>query len=293
MKGLKISALMLLLVFFCAGCKPDLVVNKVDVIWDAGNKRAVAEIANIGCRDAGRFPVYFDGDESPVSPRDLPQRILYVPGLAKGATVTLDADFAPLARPTNYNLTNVYQVTVTVDPKNIINESNETNNRKTGLVFKPDSRIVFRVTSGGAGVAGFGQGPSGDNLSFIIDLETGWTVFDDYTHVTFISTAITPPSLVGTTIRLTNGAGKYDFTSGAFSSLQFAVQVEDATGHITSSVHSFSGSTTAPLLVPTSGCQTGISLALRLDPSFSLDLGSGLNGDIHIDTSECISAANL
>ncbi|VAX32735.1 hypothetical protein MNBD_NITROSPIRAE02-1490, partial [hydrothermal vent metagenome] len=88
------------------------------------------EIANIGNKDAGTFMVYFNGDEDPESPNHRPQVRYNIPGLAKGAAITLDADFAPLAHPDNNYLRNVYKITVLVDPKGMVKESNENNNVK-------------------------------------------------------------------------------------------------------------------------------------------------------------------
>lgn len=128
MKRLKNFAFTLLPLFAFVGCAPDLVVKNVDVTWDAANKKAEAKIANIGNGDAGNFMVYFNGDENPVSPNRRPQVSHNVPGLAKGASITLYADFAPLAHPDNNNLGNVFKITVLVDPKGMVKESNENNN---------------------------------------------------------------------------------------------------------------------------------------------------------------------
>jgi subtilase family serine protease len=110
------------------GCKPDLTVRDLNVTWDDANKKASAEIANIGNDDAGQFMVYFNADESPVSPNRLPQVRFNMPGLAKGASTTLVADFAPLAHPDNSYLGNVFKIRVLVDPKSTVDESNENNN---------------------------------------------------------------------------------------------------------------------------------------------------------------------
>jgi len=109
---------------------PDLVVKNLDVTWDAANKKAKAKIANIGNRDAGNFLVYFNGDEDPKSTNHIPQVRQNVPGLAKGASITLNANFALLAHPDNNNLGNIYQITVVADPKGMVKESNESNNTK-------------------------------------------------------------------------------------------------------------------------------------------------------------------
>lgn len=126
------------------GCA-DLVVRDVNVTWDASNKRATAEIANTGNRDAGEFLVYFNGDEDPVSPNRRPQERFTVPYLAQGESVTLTADFAPLAHPDNNNLGNVYQISVLADPKGMVREWNEDNN--------------IRSAAAGAGAACVDFGP--------------------------------------------------------------------------------------------------------------------------------------
>jgi hypothetical protein len=151
------------------------------------------------------------------------------------------------------------------------------------------------VLGGSASVSGYGsQGPAGNNISFIIDRETGCTVFEDYTHVTFTSSSDIPSSLHGTTLRLKNGVGRYNFAMGTFSDLQFNVQVQDSSGKITSSPHSFSGSTTPPLSVPVGGNPpTGVNLKLYLSSPSSINLGGGSHGNVSIDSSELITATDL
>ncbi|MEC4684784.1 MAG: CARDB domain-containing protein [Nitrospirota bacterium] len=134
MKRVKFFAFIFILSAALVGCAPDLVVKNLDVTWNAVDKKASAEIANIGNKDAGTFMVYFNGDEDPVSPNYRPQVRYNIPGLAKGAAITLDADFAPLAHPDNDYLRNVYKITVLVDPKGMVKESNENNNVKEVLL---------------------------------------------------------------------------------------------------------------------------------------------------------------
>lgn len=110
-----------------SGCA-DLVVQDLDVTWDADNKTATATIANTGNRDAGEFLVYFNADEDPESTNHRPQVRQTVAGLDRGEAVQLTADFAPLAHPDNNNLGNVYQITAIADPKGMVKESNEDNN---------------------------------------------------------------------------------------------------------------------------------------------------------------------
>lgn len=113
-----------------AGCA-DLVVTDLDVTWDDANKTATAEVENTGTRAAGEFVVEFRGDEDPVSPARRPERSITVPGLGTGESVTLTADFAPLAHPDNSNLANVYQITVEADATGRVQELNEGNNTRS------------------------------------------------------------------------------------------------------------------------------------------------------------------
>jgi subtilase family serine protease len=130
MKEIKLFALALILSVAFVGCAPDLVVKNLAVNWVAADKRAKAEIANIGNKDAGNFMVYFNGEEDPVSPNRRPQVSHNIPNLAKGNSIVLEADFAPLAHPDNHNLVNVKKIRVLVDPKNMVKEKNENNNEK-------------------------------------------------------------------------------------------------------------------------------------------------------------------
>ncbi len=61
-----------------------------------------------------------------------------MPGFAKGASITLNADFAPLAHPDNNNLGNVNKITVMADLKGMVKESNENNNTKEKPVPCPE-----------------------------------------------------------------------------------------------------------------------------------------------------------
>lgn len=132
------KVLLVMLTFFLsvaiAGCTPDLVVKDSSVDWelDSPNKRAYAkaEIANVGNKDAGNFMVYFNGEEDPVSTNHRPQVRHNVPGLAKGSSIVLEADFADLAHPDNQDLGNVKKICIFVDPKNMVNEKDENNNEK-------------------------------------------------------------------------------------------------------------------------------------------------------------------
>lgn len=125
-----VAASVIISLFAFVGCKPDLLIEDMEIMWDADHKEAKASIANEGRADAGNFMVYFNADEDPVSPNHRPQVRFNVEELAKGATTELHADFAPLAHPDNNQLGNVYQITLLVDPKMMVSESNEDNNQR-------------------------------------------------------------------------------------------------------------------------------------------------------------------
>jgi hypothetical protein len=133
MKNARVLTTMFILLFALAGCA-DLTVKSLVVHWNDNEKTAKAEIANIGKADAGPFMVYFNPEENPESQNHRPQVGHRVQGLAKGASITLDANFMPLAHPDNHNLANVYKIVVLVDPKGMVRESNENNNvKESGL----------------------------------------------------------------------------------------------------------------------------------------------------------------
>lgn len=134
MKVGKIFVSTLIFMSLLAACRPDLVVKNLEVTWNAENKKAKAEIANIGNKDAGSFMVYFNGEENPVSPNHRPQVSHDVQSLAKGDSITLEADFAPLAHQDNIYLGRVYKILVMADPKNTVAEKNENNNDKEFLL---------------------------------------------------------------------------------------------------------------------------------------------------------------
>lgn len=137
MKTVNLLSFVLILSLALVGCAADLAVRNLEVNWNETNKTAAVEIVNIGNRDAGEFLVYFNGDEFPVSPNHRPQVRHNVAGLNSGASITLEADFAPLAHPDNNNLGNVYQISVLADPKNMVSESNEENNVKRAPIIAP------------------------------------------------------------------------------------------------------------------------------------------------------------
>ena len=130
MKQARLVALLLVVLLGSAGCLPDLVVKELTVNWDLENNtaKAEAEICNVGNRNAGEFMVYFNAEEQPVSPNRRPQVSFWIVGLARGESVILEANFAPLAHPDNNNLGNVYKIRVLADPKHMVKELNEDNN---------------------------------------------------------------------------------------------------------------------------------------------------------------------
>ncbi len=118
-----------LLLLLIAGCRPDLVVEKISSDSAAGT--VTATINNIGNADAGGFLVYFNAEEDPGSESYFPRVSRSVPGLAKGQSLTLPpAQFGPLTGPDN-NARRIYQVTVVIDPENTVKESKEWNNDKS------------------------------------------------------------------------------------------------------------------------------------------------------------------
>ena len=137
MKEVKIIVLVLILSVVFINCAPDLVVEDLNLNWDMGDmaiKKAIAKITNIGNKDAENFLVDFNGDENPASYRR-PKVRHNVPGLAKGASVVLYSNFAPLAHLDNNKLRTVNKITVKVDSKNRVKESNENNNEKEFSLF--------------------------------------------------------------------------------------------------------------------------------------------------------------
>lgn len=111
-----------------AGCATDLAIIDRSVQWTGTSKSASATVMNRGNLDAGPFLVYFTPEECPNSNNWRPQQSVNVPGLAAGAQVALSTSFQPLARAENAYLSRVYSVSVRVDPKNQVPESNEFNN---------------------------------------------------------------------------------------------------------------------------------------------------------------------
>ena len=118
-----------------AACKPDLIVESVSTQWNSDTMIAEAVIANQGTRSAGEFRVNFTALECPVSPEQPIQITQTVEGLRVGDSVSLRADFQPLSHPDNAHLANVREIVAAADPANLIQETNEDNNEKTGSVI--------------------------------------------------------------------------------------------------------------------------------------------------------------
>jgi len=276
------------------GCTPSLIVRDLEVDWGISRKEVVAEISNIGNTDADEFQVYFIGDEIPVIRNDKPQTSQSVPMLAKGTSIILKSDFEPMARSDNNYLGDVYRITVLIKPK----KSNAPigYDFKVSLpVYQAESKFDFNVLAGGASVAGYGtQNSSGNHLGFSVDLDRGWAVFDEDLNYIFSGPTF-PPSLIGTSIELSNGTGRYDINSGKFSYLTFDVKVTDIKGNVSTSTHKFSGNTTAPLKVPV-GSSPPIDVRLQISlasPDDVIDLGAGLSARIDIGSAKLISAYDL
>lgn len=274
-----------------AGCAPDLIVRHP--VYDDGAKTGYALIKNIGNRDAGRFLVYFDAND-PISKNHIPQVSVEIPNLRKGASTNLVADFSSLAHLDNNYLRNFHSITVRVDPKNMVAESNERNNTESSpCAITNKGKFIFEVQTGGFGIQGYGsQGPTGNTLTLEITA-CGQALFDDYTAVILGASTYWPTTLAGTKVRLLRGRGNYDFASGSFVDLKLDVEVTDPSGVVTTVTHDFTGNTSAPLEVPVGATPTSINLQLSITPPFSIDLGGGYFGSFHIDASQLTSAVNV
>lgn len=126
MKKVFVVAAVFVAISFLTMCKcppcPDLVPS-ASVRWDDNAKEVVVTIHNTGSGTAKSFMVYVNADENPVSQNHRPQVSHKVDSLAGCSSITLPlSDFLPLAHPDNFNLTNVFEITVLVDPKNMVAE---------------------------------------------------------------------------------------------------------------------------------------------------------------------------
>lgn len=124
-------ALSLFMVAF-TGCGPDLIIeDEYNLEWpdDGGEKKITITVSNIGTKDSGEFLVYIDLDEDPVSSNHRPQATRKIENLSPGESLEINENLSPLAHPDNSNLANVYRITVTADPKSMVVELDETNNK--------------------------------------------------------------------------------------------------------------------------------------------------------------------
>jgi hypothetical protein len=115
----------------CTNCKSacnlaDLSFGNVTIDW--ANKKVTAVIHNNGAVAANNFYVYFDGDESPRSNNHLPQVRKLIASLAAGASRVLTADFNPISHSDNANLSRIFQITIRIDPKQMVSECLESDN---------------------------------------------------------------------------------------------------------------------------------------------------------------------
>lgn len=135
MKTLKFISAIVAFAFFSA-CNPDLTVESLECSWNSstdGVKTVDITIKNIGNKEATSFLVYINPDEDPVSGNHRPQFSSEIESLAPNASFTIELgteDFINKMHVDNDSLMRVYQITILVDPKGMVKESNETNNEK-------------------------------------------------------------------------------------------------------------------------------------------------------------------
>lgn len=127
-----------LLAMGCCCKRPDLIVELPDepLNWSIGDAEATTTAAfkfrvrNIGNATAGQFLVYVDAELEPPNREILIQRSFTVDGLgpagAPNEFIDLAGSFVP--DPKWSRLTAVQQVRIIADAKNMVAESNETNN---------------------------------------------------------------------------------------------------------------------------------------------------------------------
>ena len=222
MKKVKIFPLLLIVMFVLGGCAADLVVKNVNVIWDDANKKADAQIANEGNKDAGNFMVYFNGEEDPESANHRPQVSHNVLGLAKGEYIVLNADFAPLAHPDNYNLGNIYKIRVIADPKGMVRESKEDNNEKEVFLSQGMACVDFESPPATGTQYGTPAGNVSGDVVLVLPNGIEMAVYDfrwSGGGGTFNRARIAlPPRLIGSgqTINTNNINLEFDFTNTGF-----------------------------------------------------------------------------
>ena len=153
---MKYTLLLMPTVMLLSGCA-NLVVTDIRVnSWNTNNKSVTATIENkcwlgyIFCKDAEQFKVYFDGEELPTSATYRPQASKSIAELRRYDSITLDADFTPLARIENNYLWNVTEIRVTADAKDEVTEFSEDDNvRISKIPFSSELPIVVIDALGG------------------------------------------------------------------------------------------------------------------------------------------------
>lgn len=135
------SILMALLAFIgCDACKPDLTIEDLAVGWNPLHRLAKAVIKNIGNSDAGKFTVNFNAYANSVLQAQTSQD---VSGLAEDAKTLVKTDFTSLANSANQYLRNVNRIEIVVDSRNMVNESNESNNTKERSISVLPPRVLI------------------------------------------------------------------------------------------------------------------------------------------------------
>jgi len=153
---MKRALLYILVVVFLQGCA-NLAVKNVTLVWTEDVKKVTAEVENLAAwipmfsRPAENFAVAFDAFERWASPGGTPQISLSISYLDTYDSIAVEADFAPLANSSNYDLWNVDRIRVTADPDGVVPEGTlfRSNNIKNVPVpFSSDLPIVVVDTSG-------------------------------------------------------------------------------------------------------------------------------------------------
>ena len=279
-------------VIFLAGCA-DLTVK--NVTWNDTLKQGHAVVKNIGSAAATHdFRVYFNADDT-ISQNHIPQisKTVSAPFLP-GQSISYDVDFMPLAHPDNNYLGNFHSITVVVDPKHEVKESNE-NNNVMNSGSGATSTFACNIQSGGIGLSSPGgsagggtSGPSNSTVDFNITNTgpsgMGQIHFADFTLGTISPSQSWPSLTESETVQLLNGRGSYDFATGDFVSLVFDVLVTNSAGSTVSSAsHTFAGKTSVPLTVPVGSTSfAGVNVELHTEPTWTIEMGGVYLGDLRI-----------
>lgn len=220
--------------FALGGCA-DLAVTSMHVVWNDQIKLAAATVTNSGQVASEATMLYFDGNESPTSPNYRPQVTWGIGPLTPGQSVIRLADFAPLARPENQSLGNVFAITARVDPNNVVRETNENNNaRKQAVRGSPYTCINFNGIDAGTA---FGT-PAGQIPGTTIISQGGVRVtVENFRYVgtggTFSFARIDAASATfgaGNVVRLANINLDFDFTGIAGPVKQVVFRFADIGG---------------------------------------------------------------